>query len=147
MEARMPQGSRIAQPEKWYFRSPTEGLRRTLSIGVVTHVVCGDRVMLSFVEIEPHTSSPVHSHPEEQWGYLIAGTCVRIQGDEQIEMAAGDFWFTPANVPHAVRTGSHSARILDIFSPPRSPYVTQGAGFGTADADRNSGERQRHRTS
>lgn len=119
-----------AQREKWYFRSPTEGLKRALGDGVVTHVVCGERVMLSFVEIEPRTSSPVHRHPEEQWGYLLSGECVRIQGGEEVEMRAGDFWFTSADTPHGIRTGSQGARILDIFSPPRGPYASQGTGFG-----------------
>ena len=43
----------------------------------------------------------------------------------------GDFWHTPANVPHGVKTGGTGAVILDIFSPPREEYRKPGEGFGT----------------
>jgi quercetin dioxygenase-like cupin family protein len=132
----MPNNER--SPDKWYFRSPSEGLARTLSPGVVTHVVAGERVMLSFVEVEPHTTSPIHSHPEEQWGYLLSGSCVRIQGPAEIPMHAGDFWCTPSNVVHGIRTGPEHARILDIFSPPRGPYVRPGTGFGVGEEEQAS---------
>ena len=46
----------------------------------------------------------------------------------------GDFWRTPGGVSHGFIAGPKGARILDIFSPPRSEYKKSGAGFG-ADAD------------
>jgi quercetin dioxygenase-like cupin family protein len=125
--------------KKWYFRTPTEGIRRVLSEGVVSHIVAGDKAMLSFVDIAPNTSSPLHRHSEEQWGYLISGKCMRIQGEEEIEMSPGDFWLTPGNVPHAIRTGREGAQILDIFSLPRAPYTEEGVGLRAVSRDRDSG--------
>jgi quercetin dioxygenase-like cupin family protein len=111
----------------WYFRSSDEGLRRVLGDGVVTRIFWGVNVMLSFVDVAANTTTTVHCHPEEQWGHLLEGECVRIQDGQEIEMKAGDFWFTPGNVKHGIRTGSTPARILDIFSPPRKPYAESEA--------------------
>jgi quercetin dioxygenase-like cupin family protein len=84
---------------KWYFKSLDEGLARKLGDGIATHIFFGKNVMLSLAEIAPDTISPVHSHPEEQWGYLLQGECVRIQDGEEVQMKIGDFWYTPSNVP------------------------------------------------
>jgi quercetin dioxygenase-like cupin family protein len=119
--------------EKWHFKSKEEGLARKLQDGITTHIFSGRNIMLSLVEIAPHTRGTVHSHPEEQWGYLLEGECVRVQGGEEVAMTAGHFWYTPANTPHGIRTGRLGATVLDIFSPPRGAYTNPGRGFATTD--------------
>ena len=114
---------------KWYFRSSDPGLPRVLGPGVATRIFFGRNVMFSLVEIAPHTISAFHSHPEEQWGYLLEGECIRTQDGEEVAMQAGDFWYTPANVLHGVRTEAKGARVLDVFSPPRELYTKPGAGL------------------
>ncbi len=116
----------------WVFNIDEEdqGIHRKLTEGITTRIFCGDQVMLSVVRIKPHTRGTVHSHPEEQWGLLLQGECVRVQGDEEIEMKAGDFWHTPSGVPHGIRTENVAATVLDIFSPPREEYRKAGEGFG-----------------
>lgn len=118
---------------KWYFKSLDEGLRRKLQEGITTHIFFGENVMLSLAEIAPNTISTVHSHPEEQWGYLLRGECVRIQGGEEVKMKAGDFWYTPSNVPHGVRAGAAGALVMDIFSPPRGAYTKPGEGLAAKE--------------
>jgi quercetin dioxygenase-like cupin family protein len=118
--------------QKWYFKSLEEGLSRKLQDGISTHIFFGKNVMLSVAEVAPHTISTVHSHPEEQWGYLLKGECIRIQGGEEVAMKAGDFWHTPPDTPHGVRTGPEGAIIMDIFSPPRGAYTQPGEGLGGA---------------
>jgi quercetin dioxygenase-like cupin family protein len=118
--------------KSWVFNidEESQGIPRKLTEGITTRVFCGDRVMLSVVRIEPHTTGTVHSHPEEQWGLLLEGDCVRIQGGEEIAMKPGDFWHTPSGVPHGIRTGDLGATVLDVFSPPREEYKKAGEGFG-----------------
>lgn len=108
----------------------SQGIQRTLSEGITTRIFPGEQAMLSVVRIEPHSLGKVHSHPQEQWGVLLQGECVRIQGDEEIPMKAGDFWHTPGGVSHGIRTGDSTALVLDIFSPPRDEYRQSGTGFG-----------------
>ncbi len=106
------------------------GVPRTLADGLSTRVFAGERSMLSVVRVEPHSAGEPHSHPEEQWGVLLEGECVRVQGGEAAHVTAGAFWHTPGGVEHAVRTGETGALVLDIFSPPRPAYREAGEGFG-----------------
>jgi quercetin dioxygenase-like cupin family protein len=115
--------------EKWYYKSKEEGLTRKLRDGITAHIFSGERIMISLAEVAPHTVSTAHSHPEEQWGCLLEGECIRIQNGEEVSMKKGDLWRTPPNTPHSVRTGESAALIMDIFSPPRQAYTKPGEGF------------------
>ena len=106
------------------------GMKRILGEGVSTRIFCGDQAMLSIVTIEPNAKGKVHSHPQEQWGFLIEGSWIRIQGNEEIEVNKGDFWQTPGGVEHGIIGGPEGAKILDVFSPPRDEYKISGSGFG-----------------
>lgn len=128
----MDEGNR-SKPARWAFNLDdlAQGISRKLAEGITTRIFPGDNVMLSVVRMEPHSTGTVHSHPQEQWGVLLEGECVRIQDGEERAMKAGDFWCTPGGVPHGVRTGAVGAVVLDIFSPPREEYRKAGEGFGS----------------
>ena len=106
------------------------GIKRVLGDGISTRIFCGEEAMLSVVTIEPNAKGKIHSHPQEQWGFLIEGSGIRIQGGEQIVIKKGDFWQTPGGVDHGIIGGPNGAKVLDIFSPPRDEYKTSGSGFG-----------------
>ncbi len=116
----------------WVFNlaDDAQGIHRKLGEGITTRIFVGDNAMLSVVRIAPHSTGKVHSHPQEQWGILLEGECVRIQGGQEVAMKAGDFWHTPGDVPHGIRTGDVGATVLDVFSPPREEYRKAGEGFG-----------------
>jgi quercetin dioxygenase-like cupin family protein len=109
---------------------PDDGLFRELAPGLTTRIFAGEQAMLSVVTLEPHAEGTMHHHPEEQWGVLLEGSALRMQGGEEIQVKKGDFWRTPGNVPHTMRAGPDGARVLDIFSPPRPEYKKAGSGFG-----------------
>ena len=109
----------------------TQGIARKLAEGIDTRIFVGEQAMLSVVTLEPHSEGQIHSHPQEQWGVLLEGECIRIQDGEEVHMRAGDFWHTPGGVSHGIRTGDRGAKVLDIFSPPRDEYRSAGEGFGT----------------
>ena len=119
--------------QKDYFNNvndETTGIKRILSEGISTRIFCGDQAMLSIVTIGPNAKGKIHSHPQEQWGFLIEGSGIRIQGNEKIVINKGDFWQTPGGVDHGIIGGSEGAKVLDIFSPPRNEYKVEGSGFG-----------------
>ena len=117
----------------WVFNrdSDANAIIRNLSEDIRARIFVGKGSMLSFVTLPPHAQGSIHKHPEEQWGVLLEGTCLRKQGEHEVKMEVGDFWYTAGNVLHGVRTLDQPAVILDIFSPPRKAYQTQGEGFGT----------------
>ncbi len=121
-----------SEPGKgWVFNlnDDDQGIHRKLAEGITTRIFAGAEVMVSVVRVEPGTVGKLHSHVEEQWGVLLEGECVRIQGEEEVLMKAGDFWHTPSGVPHTIRAGDSGAVILDIFAPPREEYMKPGEGF------------------
>lgn len=110
-----------------------KGIPRTLAEGMTTRIFPGEHAMLSVVTLAPGSKGKLHHHPEEQWGVMLEGTALRIQGDSQIPVQKGDFWRTPPNVPHTIVAGPEGALILDVFSPPREDYKQPGSGFGSAE--------------
>ncbi|MCH8001035.1 MAG: cupin domain-containing protein [Proteobacteria bacterium] len=113
---------------------PDQGIPRQLAEGIATRVFPGDQAMLSLVTIEPNAEGRMHSHPEEQWGIMLEGEGVRVQGGVEVAVKKGDFWRTPGGVPHSFRAGPSGATVLDVFAPPREEYRKAGSGFATAEA-------------
>ena len=106
------------------------GIVRLLAPGITARIFPGVNVMLSVVTIEPRSSSPIHSHPNEQWGVCLEGEWIRIQDGTGHHVRAGDFWQTPPNVPNGGRALDHRSVVLDIFAPPREEYKHAGQGYG-----------------
>ncbi len=119
----------MSDKKKWYFKSKEDGIYRKLTDTISTRIFVGENAMFSLADVGPHTEPTIHSHPEEQWGILMEGECIRIQDGEEVAMTKGDFWLTPGNTPHGVRTGDKGAVILDVFSPPRGEYTKPGEGL------------------
>ena len=118
------------RPE-WLYRldDETAGVPRDLAAGIRSRVFSGKNIQVSVVRFEPHSAGAIHCHPEEQWGFLLEGECIRIQGGVEIAARAGDFWHTPGGVVHGIRTGARPAVVLDVFSPVREGYRTAGKGY------------------
>lgn len=82
----------------------------------------GEKIMMSFVDLEPNSDVAEHSHPHEQMGMVLEGTFeLTIDGDTRI-LKKGDAYLIPSNVKHSARAFNKPAVALDIFSPPREDY-------------------------
>ncbi len=86
----------------------SQGIHRNLAPGLDTRIFVGDQTMLSVLSLEPNAEGKMHSHPE-QWGVLLEGSGVRLQGAKAFAVKAGDFWRTLGNVPHGFKAGSEGA--------------------------------------
>lgn len=90
--------------------------------GAESKLLFGEKVMLSFIEIAPHTHFPRHRHPEEQFMVVLEGEIDEIVGDQTIHLRQGDVCYLPSNVEHGGYTHDSPCRAIDIFSPPRGDY-------------------------
>ena len=83
----------------------------------------GDNVMISLVEMVPGSVVPLHSHPQEQAGYVLEGELEFTIEGEKTQVGPGGVFFIPGDVAHSVVvTGPGTARVVDIFSPLRDDY-------------------------
>ena len=96
--------------------------KREVLPGVNITTAWGERVMMSFVDFEPHAIVPEHSHRHEQMGMVLEGSFELTIDGETRTVSSGDAYLVPSGVLHSVRTGETAARALDIFSPPREDY-------------------------
>ncbi|MFQ5796256.1 MAG: cupin domain-containing protein [Candidatus Bipolaricaulia bacterium] len=96
---------------------------REVSLGVkVRTLVYSDELMVTYVEIEPGATMPIHHHPHQQAGYVIQGT-FKFVGDHERVMRAGESYLLAPNQRHGVEAlGDETAILLDIFHPARDRY-------------------------
>lgn len=91
--------------------------------GVTIQTVHGEKLMLSYVYLQPHSIVAEHSHPHEQMGMVIEGTFeLTIEGESRI-LKKGDTYLIPSDIKHGAKAFDNPAIALDIFSPPREDYI------------------------
>lgn len=66
-----------------------------------------------------------HSHPQEQFGYIIRGVLELIVDGEKFLIKEGDSYLLPPNSIHEFRAIGQTEAI-DVFSPPRDLSTTGG---------------------
>jgi quercetin dioxygenase-like cupin family protein len=106
-----------------YFPTAAETSTRMIFPGVTIHACAAEKMMLSFVELEPHAVVEEHSHPHEQVGMLLEGRARFFIGDEEKVVAKGDMWRIPGNVKHRVVALDEPVKAIDIFCPIREDYL------------------------
>ena len=105
-----------------YFPTPQECGAHTIFPGVHIRTAALEKMMISVVDLEPHSVVEEHAHPHEQVGILLAGKVVFTIGDEEKTLHAGDTWCIPGGVRHKVITLDEPAKALDVFCPVREEY-------------------------
>ncbi len=66
-------------------------------------VVEGERMQVGLITLKRGTASRPHSHPNEQWSYVLKGKArVWIGGEPQTLASPGILIYAPANVVHSV---------------------------------------------
>jgi quercetin dioxygenase-like cupin family protein len=83
----------------------------------------GERLMLSYLEMDAGAEVPLHHHPHEQGGMLLKGRLQLTIGDETRTVEAGSMFLIPPNVPHRAIAVNGPAVVLDVFSPVREDYA------------------------
>ncbi len=105
-----------------YFPTPAECGRHSIFPGVTIRTCAAEKMMLSLVDLEPHSVVAEHSHPHEQVGMVLEGRAIFTIGDEEKTLQAGDFYRIPGHVRHKVVVLAETCKALDIFYPVRDEY-------------------------
>ena len=61
----------------------------------------GDRMIVGLMRMAAGTGAEPHSHPNEQWIYILEGTFHAKIGDKQLEANPGSVLYVPANIVHS----------------------------------------------
>jgi quercetin dioxygenase-like cupin family protein len=69
-------------------------------------------------DMEDGSEVPPHSHPHEQFGYVIKGGFDMVIGTERATLRAGDCYFIPSDLPRGF-TAIGETEAIDVFSPVR----------------------------
>ena len=73
----------------------------------------GSEVIISDVVIPPGAQVPRHYHPGEEFVYVIEGSAIHVQeGQDDIELRAGDAYRIPPRAVHAPYAGPDGARAV-----------------------------------
>ena len=105
------------------FIQPSKLPQMELFAGIHGAIVAGEKLMLSFLELEPNAEVPEHSHPHEQAGLVLAGRLRFRIGSEERVVGAGEAFVIPSHAVHWGVVEEGPARVLDLFSPPRQDYL------------------------
>lgn len=93
---------------------------------VYGRVLLDGRYMTFFlVEIPYGKKVPIHHHPHEQLGICLAGAAEFVSKNQKRMVKKGMVYRFEPNEEHEVNViGAENGLFLDVFSPPRSEYVT-----------------------
>lgn len=78
--------------------------------------VGSEQTVVGRTMLRPGSKHDIHRHPNaEEWEYVISGTAIKHIGDEQVQLAAGDVVFVPANVFHGLENASKTEPVVTIW--------------------------------
>jgi quercetin dioxygenase-like cupin family protein len=92
----------------------------TAAPGVTLHPLIGERLNINVVVIDPGCEAVVHTHDEEQMGYIVSGQCEFTDGTNTLTLGPGDTYHALPGVPHGAKALDEQCVIIDCFSPPRA---------------------------
>lgn len=85
-------------------------------------LVWGEHTLLAEFTLAKGAALPVHSHPQEQTGYLVKGRMILTIGEEACDLSPGDTWMVPGGVTHGASVLEDSIAV-EVFSPVREDYL------------------------
>ena len=85
-------------------------------------LVHGEKTLLGEFHLPKGALLPLHSHPNEQTGYLVSGRMRFDVAGEIFEAYPGDSWCIPAGVPHSAEI-LEDAVAIEVFAPVRADYL------------------------
>ncbi|PKL71178.1 MAG: cupin domain-containing protein [Chloroflexi bacterium HGW-Chloroflexi-4] len=105
-----------------FFHNDDQDYQEILPGIKVKTLVYGEKTLLSEFMMAKDSQLPLHSHPEEQTGYLVSGCIVLHANGEAQEMHPGDSWSFNGNQEHRAEILEDSVAV-EVFAPVRQSYL------------------------
>ncbi len=88
----------------------------------------GDQITLARITLKKGTVVPTHSHPSEQFAYIVEGALKFTLPDREVVVRAGEVLCIPANIPHQAEAMEDTLDI-DVFSPAREDWANNNDAY------------------
>jgi len=93
--------------------------------GIQSHIVSGERIMLSFLTAQPNSYMHNHHHESEQLMVILDGALDLVIDGKLHHMEKGDVVTLPSNIEHSAYISDKGCTVIDIFSPPRQDFIAK----------------------
>ena len=97
------------------YLTPLDGVQRKT-------LIHGEKTLMTEFKLREGSVIPLHSHPEEQIGYLISGQIEFTVGSEKTVCNPGDSWCFAGDKEHGAEILQDSV-MVEVFSPVREDYL------------------------
>ena len=88
-----------------------------------SHIVSGERGLVSFLTMPAQSLFPPHRHEAEQIMIVLEGSLDEIIDGKLYPVKEGDVIILPSNIEHGAQIGEADCKAIDIFVPPRQDYL------------------------
>jgi len=89
-------------------------------------MITGDKLQMIWAIFQPGGAYEIHSHPHEQFSYMVQGRMRLMVGDGEKMVGPGDIWYVPPNVVHGGDIlGDEPVVFVDIFHPIREEIIEE----------------------
>lgn len=92
-----------------------------LVAGITARSHTGEQMSSTLFVLEPGAVVPEHSHPNEEFGYVVEGQLTVWCGDTEFDVEPGGSFFVAADQPHRAIASAAGCRLLECYAPPRVP--------------------------
>jgi quercetin dioxygenase-like cupin family protein len=99
-----------------------DGYKKVLAGVERKTLVHGERTLVTEFRFIKGAVVPIHTHLQEQTGYLVKGKLRFTVEGTVIEASVGDSWNIAANLPHGAEALEDSLAI-EVFAPVREEYL------------------------
>lgn len=105
-----------------FYKRDDSGYRQALEGVTMKTLVHGANTLFAEFHLEAGNLLPMHSHEQEQTGYLVSGSLMLSIGEETFLVEPGDSWCIPGNVVHGARILTDAVAI-EVFAPVRADFL------------------------
>lgn len=105
-----------------FYKRDDAGYRQAADGVAMKTLVHGANTLFTEFRLEGGHLLPMHSHEQEQTGYLVSGSIMLTIGEKTFLVEPGDSWCIPGNMVHGARI-LEDAVAIEVFAPVRPDYL------------------------